>query len=118
MKWQGNFVTSVPLVVMICIFLAVPATGWSEIVIQPEPVLTDDGYYDALTLTLGISVGTTASCFSVSFDWLGTGKPGSHLYHIVDPDNHLVRIDFAYTVPDLMALLILGLSGLSLRRRH
>ena len=38
-----------------------PASNWSEIVMQPEPVLQDDGYYDALSLGAGIGAGQTVS---------------------------------------------------------
>ena len=31
-----------------------PASAWNELVIQPDPLLSDDGYYDALALLAGI----------------------------------------------------------------
>ena len=93
------------------------ASEWDEIVWQPEPVLLDDGAYDAKTLSLGIDIDETVSGFAVSFDWLGAGEPGSQLYHIVDPDNYLVPIETGYTVPEPTTLLLLGLGGLLLRRK-
>lgn len=56
-----------------------PAGNWDEIVWQPDPVLKDDGGYDALVESWnpGISQGQTVSGFSVTFDWLGIGEPSS-----------------------------------------
>jgi hypothetical protein len=94
-----------------------PASNWSEIVIQPEPVLQDDGYYDALALDVGIGVGQTVSGFSVSFDWLGAGEPGSQFYEIIDPAT-FKTIDSGWTIPEPATILLLGLGGTILRRIH
>lgn len=95
------------------------AGDWDEIVIQPEPVLKDDGYYDAKTgvWKRGIGIGQTVSDFSVSFDWLGVGQPGSQLYDIIDPLT-LETIDSGQTIPEPATLLLLGLGTLGLRRKR
>jgi len=93
-----------------------PAGGWNEVVIQPEPVLGDDGYYDALSLALGIGIGEMVSGFTVSFDWLGSGEPGSQLYEIIDPTT-FETLDSGYTIPEPTTLLLLGLGGIALRRK-
>ena len=54
-----------------------PASNWDELVWDPEPLLDDDGGYDALATGLNIAVGEHVYGFAVSFDWLGTDEPGS-----------------------------------------
>lgn len=63
---------------------AAPAT-WDPLVIQPDPGLPDDGFYDALALGAPIGLGETLGGFSVVFDWLGAGTPGEQSFDIVDP---------------------------------
>lgn len=59
--------------------------GWDPIVIQPDPALPDDGFYDALALVAGIAPNASLGGFSVVFDYLGTDAPGAQLWNIVDP---------------------------------
>ena len=96
-----------------------PAGDWDEVVVQPEPVLSDDGYYDALAeaWNLGIGVGETVSGFSISFDWLETGEPGSQFYEIIDPVT-FETIDSGYTIPEPVTICLLGLGTLALRRKR
>ena len=93
-----------------------PSGDWDEVVIEPEPVLQDDGAYDAKALNSGVGVGETASGFAVSFDWLGVGEPGSQSYEIIDPVT-FETIDSGYTMPEPSTLLLLGLGGLVLRKK-
>jgi len=94
--------------------------NWNEAVIQPEPVLSDDGYYDVLAETgdPGIGIGIAAGDFSVSFDWLGSGTPGSQFYEIIDPDT-FATIEDGYTVPEpaTMILLVAGMFALRTKRK-
>jgi hypothetical protein len=62
-----------------------PASGWSELLAQPDPWLADDGFYDALSLEGGIAAGSSVSGFSVAFEWLGVGQPASQVFEVVDP---------------------------------
>ena len=57
---------------------------WDPLAIQPDPGLPDDGFYDALALVSGIAPGGTLGGFSLTFNWLGAGTPGSQLFNIVD----------------------------------
>ena len=90
--------------------------GWNQIVVQPEPVLEDDGAYDAVTLTVGIGIDESVSDFSVSFDWLGVGEPGSQYYEIIDPLD-FSTIEDGYTIPEPWTLFLLGIGGIALLKK-
>lgn len=95
------------------------SNGWDEIVWQPEPVLDDDGGYDALVSLLnpGIAAGQSVKGFSVKFDWLGQGAPGSQRYEIISPDTFEV-LDAGNTIPEPATMLLLTLGGLFLSKRR
>jgi len=99
--------------------LSVAATpeGWDGLVAQPDAEIPDDGFFDAIALSDGIAAGTELSGFSVRFDWLGTGIPGSQAFDIVDPLS-LETIESGQTVPEpgALALVLAGL-GLVAERR-
>ncbi len=64
--------------------------GWDNVVVQPDPALPADGFFDSLSLTAGIAPGIALDGFSVQFSWLGTGAPGPQPYEIVDPVTFVV----------------------------
>ena len=92
-----------------------PAGSWSELVVQPEPVIKDDGFYDTLTLGSGISAGQSAGLFSVTFDWRGTGTPGAQFYEVVNPVTYQT-IASGYTAPEPGSVLLLGFGAVWTRR--
>jgi len=65
--------------------LVAAPSGWDPLVIQPDLSLPDDGFYDALALSGGITPTNSLGGFRLSFDYLGTGTPGSQAFDIVDP---------------------------------
>jgi MYXO-CTERM domain-containing protein len=94
-----------------------PSSLWDEIIVQPEPLLLFDGYYDALTLGSGIPVGQSVGGFSVAFDWLGAGTPSPQPFDIVDPDT-FEALHTGTTTPEPGPLVLLGLLSLLRRRRR
>jgi len=103
------------------LMVTTPATpaDWDQIVWQPEPVLEDDGAYDALATNSGIGIDITVGDLSVSFDWLGTGDPGSQFYEIVVPNTSPMQvIDSGWTVPEPTALLLITFGVIIVRRER
>jgi hypothetical protein len=58
---------------------------WDPLAIQPDPLLPDDGFADWLAFGGPIAAGETLAGFSVEFDWLGLGLPGSQLFEVINP---------------------------------
>jgi len=92
-------------------------SGWDAIVWQPEPFLNDPGAYDALDSGAGILPGNIVGSFSVTFDWLGAGAPGSQFYEVVDPVT-FATLDSGWTIPEPATLLLLGLGSLILASKR
>lgn len=94
------------------------STSWDEIHWQPEPLMQDPGAYDALILppSTGIGIGESLYGFSVDFDWLGTGSPGSQYYEIINPDT-FETIDTGYTIPEPATVVLLGFGAVVFRQR-
>lgn len=100
--------------------LVVETTGvlaamWNEIVWDPIVGVAVDGGYDVLAVSSPIGASMTASGYSVSFDWLGDGIPGSQYYEIVNP-NTFETVDSGWTVPEPGMLLLFGL-GVLIRQK-
>ena len=58
---------------------------WDSLVVEPDVEIPDDGWLDALALAGGIAPNSSLGGFSVRFDWLGQGAPGSQEFAIIDP---------------------------------
>lgn len=93
-----------------------PAT-WDPLVIQPDSFegTSDPGFYDALALGTAIAPGNSLGIFSVRFDYLGEGTPGSQFFEIVDTST-FAALDSGQTslvpVPAAFWLFGSGLLGL------
>ncbi len=94
-----------------------PASGWDEWVVQPDPLLSDDGYYDAFTLGDAILIGETVEDFAVSFDWSGPGIPGPQTFEIVDPISYS-PIHTGQTVPEPAAAVLFCMAILAVHARR
>jgi hypothetical protein len=109
---------------------AAPNADWDIITGEPVPLLGLPGVYDALSI---VALGDTASLanpFTLSFEWIGAGDPGSQPFEVNEFDadgNFLATLATGDTtaaiasVPDggSMALLFgLGLGSIALARRR
>lgn len=68
--------------------LAVTATppDWDSLVVQPDPELPADGFFDSLAVGSGLPIGGGINGFAVSFDFSGPGEPAEQIFEVVDPD--------------------------------
>jgi hypothetical protein len=102
---------------------SVPA-DWDPLVIQPDPFLHDDGFFDALSLLgIGIAAGDTLGGYAVSFDFLGSGSSGAQPFDIVDPADFTVLASgttrsSSVPVPSSLLLMSAGLAVRNCRTRR
>ena len=105
--------------------LASTSPVWNAIAVQPDILLPDAGYYDALAQ---VDHASLASPFSVQFSWLGNGVPGSQRFDLYNLSNgNLVVTHSGDTVlrgsvvplPGSLWLLLSGMATVSwwVRRR-
>jgi PEP-CTERM motif len=94
---------------------------WDPLVIQPDPTLPSDGFFDALALVKGASL---ANPFIVTFTWLGGADtaPGVQRFEVyelpdaIDPPLETGLTRPVRSVPEPSTLLLSGL-GLALASR-
>jgi hypothetical protein len=103
--------------------VATPA-GWSSLVVQPDPLLPDAGFFDALNLSGAVPAGSVISGFSVSFSYLAGLMPGAQRFDLVisEPFQTVYSGVTAATpspvpLPAPAALMLLGLAVGALRSR-
>ncbi len=103
-----------------------PSLDWDGFVAQPDIFLPDDGFADWFALGALINPGETLSGFSVSFDYLASGTPGTQFFELIDPltfdsitDGFTqLKVNNPVPLPGTFALLSLGLALVGgLRRR-
>jgi len=107
--------------------LAMPS-GWDGFIAQPDPLLPDDGFIDLLALDGGLAPGQSLGGFSIVFNWLAAGTPGSQPFDIIEAisfttleSSSTALATPATPVPEPPALLLFLIGLLSfawLRRRH
>lgn len=113
--------------------LAITSTGlgdWSEQLLASIPALGVPAQYDAYkTVGAGLGIGDTETGFTVEFNWLGTGTPGSQAFTIYDPATLDVLATGVTTTegepppngapePSSAALVLLALCGVAAGRRR
>lgn len=96
-------------------------SGWDALVVQPDPQLPDEGFLDVLATAGGLLVGASVSGFSVQFDYLVTGTPGSQRFEVVDPRS-FAAIDSGFTqvvpLPPTLYALLTACCALVVRSRR
>ncbi len=120
------------------IYLNLDVTGfspldWDGFASAPGDNLPDDDFVDWCATgpfcfqdIAGIDLGETLSGFSVAFDWLGAGTPGSQFFEIINPEPFdIASSGFTQlldnnppSVPEPAPLLMIGLGLLALLKRH
>ena len=99
--------------------------NWNAFAAQPDPLLPDAGFYDALAQ---VDHASLASPFSVQFFWLGNGTPGSQVFDlynlssgsfvVTDSGNTVLRGITPVPLPASLWLMLSGIAAVWWARRR
>ncbi len=84
---------------------------WDTLVIQPDPDIPADGFFDGLRIAGPMPDGSAASGFSVKFSYLQGLTPGSQRFDLIDSSNFSVvysGVSVAAQVPEPQTLWLLS----------
>ncbi|MGX2031681.1 PEP-CTERM sorting domain-containing protein [Methylocaldum gracile] len=97
-----------------------PNGDWTVVLLQPDPVLPDDGrFYAEIVAVSPVLPNLPDTYFSVNFVWPGTGAPGGQSFAIYDANFDILEAGrtrpFGEAIPEpaVPALLLVGLFGLT-----
>jgi hypothetical protein len=105
---------------------AISPPGWDALIGVVDPALPADGYVDWCAFDgvscagPGLAGGATLAGFSVVFDWLGIGAPGSQPFDVITPEPFAIvasGVTVPYqrvSVPEPATLALLGFALLAL----
>ncbi|OON63402.1 hypothetical protein B0920_08465 [Massilia sp. KIM] len=105
--------------------LSIEATpvGWDTLVVQADPGIPANGFFDALAMVDGIAPGKTAGGFVVRFTYLGQGAPGAQAFDVLDNEFNVIGTGSTLrempgnTVPEPHGLLLFLAGALTLVTR-
>ena len=95
-------------------------TDWDQIILSSGLLIP--AAYDAFALTSSIAEGESVTGFSVIFDWLGAGLPGSQAFEIYDATTNDLIYEGMTVVPLPGAFILLltslfSMGALNVKRR-
>jgi hypothetical protein len=88
--------------------------GWDGLVVQPDPNLPSDGFFDALALAGGIPSGLQLAGFAASARFNGVGIPGNQRFELYDADFHILAAGQTTPIPEPSPLMLMFFGALVL----
>jgi hypothetical protein len=100
--------------------------GWDSVTLPATiflPYINYPGVFDTIALAQPLGLGETISGFSVSFDWIGIGLPGTQHFDVIDIASTTVlqsgtTVVSAVPVPGALPLLASAFTGLMVLRQR